>query len=97
LVKQLLAAGHTVVATTRGSSLSLSLIAKTAGDELITLKCDLASAESVKQFGVEFAEKVPRTDVLINNAGMPFFGSIAPSIKSLEIVSPFKYQQTDSC
>jgi NAD(P)-dependent dehydrogenase (short-subunit alcohol dehydrogenase family) len=69
LVKQLLADGHTVVATARGPSTALSLLAEATPDGLAILNCDLASAESIKVFGIELAKRVSRIDVLINNAG----------------------------
>jgi NAD(P)-dependent dehydrogenase (short-subunit alcohol dehydrogenase family) len=67
--KQLLAAGHTVVATTRSRSPALDGLAAAYDGKLIVITCDLASAESVSSFGQQLAMKVSHIDVLINNAG----------------------------
>ena len=75
-VKQLIAAGHTVIATVRSSSPTLSSLANSSDGKLIVLICDLASAESVSSFGQQLARQVSHIDVLINNAGtQPSAGS----------------------
>jgi NAD(P)-dependent dehydrogenase (short-subunit alcohol dehydrogenase family) len=72
-VKQLLKAGHVVIATTRTAtpSTGISKLVSENDDRLIVLKCNLSSADSVKQFGLELEKRSSSVDVLINNAGRP--------------------------
>jgi NAD(P)-dependent dehydrogenase (short-subunit alcohol dehydrogenase family) len=70
-VKQLLKAGHVVIATARTAtpSTAISKLVSENDDRLIILTCDLSSADSVKQFGLELEKRSSSVDVLINNAG----------------------------
>jgi dehydrogenase/reductase SDR family member 12 len=46
-------------------------IAERAGrDELLVATCDLSDMRSVRRFAGEFADRSPRLDVLVNNAGV---------------------------
>lgn len=75
IVKQLLALGQNVAATSRNPE---ALIAATDGerDNLLALYTDLADNASVNQALAQTAEKFGRIDVVINNAGYGIGGSL---------------------
>lgn len=73
-VKYLLTRGHTVIATTRGSSKFDHSIAGHQNLEVLSL--DLTSEVAVSSAVSQIAAKYGRIDVLINNAGYGFLGAV---------------------
>lgn len=75
LVKQLLATGHQVAATSRNAE-ELVKAAGGSNAQLLSLQTDLASATSVEQSINRTIDTFGRIDVIINNAGYGIGGSV---------------------
>ncbi|MBL4678444.1 MAG: SDR family oxidoreductase, partial [Mucilaginibacter sp.] len=75
LVKQLLAAGQRVVATSRNLT-ELTTAAGNAGENFLPLQVDLTSEQSVNAAVTAAHDKFNSIDVVINNAGYGIGGSI---------------------
>lgn len=75
LVKQLLATGQNVTATSRNTE-ALVAAAGGAQDELLAIYADLADDASVKDAIAKTVERFGRVDVVINNAGYGIGGSL---------------------
>jgi NAD(P)-dependent dehydrogenase (short-subunit alcohol dehydrogenase family) len=54
----------------RGERARARIAERTGHDELLVATCDLSEMSSVRRFAREFAERSPRLDVLVNNAGL---------------------------
>ena len=77
--KALAGAGATVVLACRDLAKADRAVAAIGGDRVQTVRIDLASLESVRDAAAELAQRHPRLDLLINNAGLmwPPFGQTA--------------------
>ncbi|HET8642790.1 MAG TPA: oxidoreductase [Pseudonocardiaceae bacterium] len=77
--KALAGAGATVVLACRDLAKADRAAAAIGGDRVQTVRIDLASLESVRDAAAELAQRHPRLDLLINNAGLmwPPFGQTA--------------------
>lgn len=53
----------------RGQSAMQEIIQQTGNQKVDLMLCDLASQESIKEFGAHFRANYPHLDVLVNNAG----------------------------
>jgi len=53
-------------------------------EEVVVMECDLSSMASVRRFCIEFKEKEPRLDVLINNAGLGITNGMELTEEGLE-------------
>lgn len=70
LARQALAAGHRVIATTRGPSGELDALGAKHPGRLIRLTLDVGSVESIVAARNALGDAVSRIDILVNNAGM---------------------------
>lgn len=75
LVKLLLAKGHTVAATSRNAQ-AMSHQIKGYTNTFLPLEMDLTSDESVRKAIQQTVERFGRLDVVVNNAGFAFVGSL---------------------
>ena len=75
LVKQLLASGQKVAATSRTTDELIKAV-DDSGENFLALQVDLASDASVKEAVAKTEAKFGRIDVLINNAGYGIGGSL---------------------
>ena len=75
LVKQLLATGYKVAATSRNIS-DLIQAVNTDSSDFLPLAVNLKSEESIKEAISKTAEKFARIDVVVNNAGYGLAGSL---------------------
>ena len=87
LTKQLLAKGHSVVATSRSITAFEGL--KDSGNKFLPLEVDLKSEESVSASIQKAVEKFGRIDVVINNAGYGLGGALE-ELSSAEIDENFQ-------
>ena len=74
MTQQLLAAGHTVVATLRRPG-ALAPLEKAHGDHLDVVLLDLTKPESIASAVQEAFQRHDRIDVIISNAGYGLFGA----------------------
>lgn len=75
LVKRLLAEGHAVAATSRNAQ-AMSQQIEGHSDRFLPLGMDLTSYDSVHKAIGQAIEKFGRLDVVVNNAGFAFVGSL---------------------
>ena len=54
----------------RGERSRAAIAERSGSDQLLVAVCDLSEMRSVRRFAAEFAERSPRLDVLVNNAGV---------------------------
>lgn len=83
---KLAAEGHVLVlpgrSADRSEALCRELAERSGNPHVYWVPCDLASLDDVRRAADEIAEKLPRVDALVNNAGI--FGSAREEIDGLE-------------
>ncbi|MBS7566781.1 SDR family NAD(P)-dependent oxidoreductase [Mucilaginibacter sp. Bleaf8] len=88
LVKQLLAAGYRVAATSRSADAMQSAVGDTNSNQFLPLEVDLGDAASVNGSIEQTVSKFGRVDVVVNNAGFGIGGSLE-ELSEKEIVDSF--------
>ncbi|MGE0217342.1 SDR family NAD(P)-dependent oxidoreductase [Mycolicibacterium sp.] len=76
LVRQLLERGDNVVATTRSTDRLLAALDGVRTEQLLGLEVDLADGTAVDDAVAQTLARFGRVDVVVNNAGYGFLGSI---------------------
>jgi NAD(P)-dependent dehydrogenase (short-subunit alcohol dehydrogenase family) len=76
LVKQLLAAGYRVAATSRSAGDLRKAVGVEGPDHLLPLEVDLTSAEAIRQSLEETVARFGGVDVIVNNAGYGMEGTV---------------------
>lgn len=76
LVKQLLAAGKYVAATSRTTKALISAVGQGPSDHFLPLEMDLVNEQSVEQAIAATVATFGRLDVVVNNAGYLQFGTV---------------------
>lgn len=87
LARRFASDGETVVLLGRTLS-KVQAVADEIGDAHLAIQCDVGSAESVRSAFATIAERHPKIDVLINNAGIfePFTIRDAPDDKVMSMI-----------
>lgn len=75
LVKKLIAAGHSVAATSRNVQ-QLTKAAAAPPDQLLALSMDLSNEQNVAQAIKQTVDRFGRIDVVVNNAGYGLIGGL---------------------
>lgn len=76
LVRALLAAGHSVAATTRSSDRLLAALADSDTENLLPLEVQLTDAADVRRAVDAATARFDRIDVVVNNAGYGYLGAV---------------------